>query len=511
MDPNQIDLKTLSATDRARLAAVMKDGWRLTPATCAVRLTGGKWIATNHLQYISTIIATEIAKGDARIIVTMPARHGKSEFLSVHTPVWFLERWPDKYVMNLSYGADLATDFSYKVRSIFENEDLHSLLRTRIDPRKKSVERWLTTKRGGLTAAGIGGTITGRGADLMLIDDYIKNAEEALSDTVNNKLWEWFKSTAYTRLEPGASLVILATRWSQNDLIERCTSEMAHENWRIIRLPAIAEMNDPLGRAEGEALWPERYDIDKLHAIRQGIGSFWWSAMYQQDPKASMAGQDLGERLRTFPAEELPHENELRTLRAWDLASTENAGDYTVGVKMSYHKKSGRIIIRAIERFQKTPRGNENTINATANWDGTGVPIWIEQEPGSAGKIVIEHFKAEVLNGFTVGGDKPTGKIEVRAGPLLADIEAGIVVAVEGEHIGVLRHELNAFPDGKHDDQISAMALGHSKIAKSKYGGVTWGRRKRISDGIVRTKRSHENTKISKTGNATFGRQGRYG
>ncbi|KKL47120.1 hypothetical protein LCGC14_2338690, partial [marine sediment metagenome] len=115
----------LGHSDQQRLQAALREGWRLTPATLAVKITNGAWIAARHLLYISTIVATEIAKGGARIILTMPFRHGKSEFLSINTPIWFLEKWPHKYVMNITYGLELATDFSLRVRETFLNEDLH--------------------------------------------------------------------------------------------------------------------------------------------------------------------------------------------------------------------------------------------------------------------------------------------------------------------------------------------------------------------------------------------------
>ncbi|PHR96682.1 MAG: hypothetical protein COA78_28500 [Blastopirellula sp.] len=511
-DNTPIDLSTLSPADRARLEDVIKNGWRLTPATCASKITGGKWKAAKHLQYISSIVATEIAKGDARIIMTMPARHGKSEFLSVHTPVWFLERWPEKYVMNLSYGAELATDFSYKVRAIFEDKDLHHLLTTRLDPKKKQIDRFLTTKGGGVTAAGIGGTITGRGADLMLIDDYIKNAEEALSESANNKIWEWFKSTAYTRLEPGASLIILATRWSQNDLIERCLNEMPQENWIVIRLPALAEENDPLGREPGEALWPERYSRKRLLRIKRGVGSFWWSAMYQQNPKASMAGQDLGDKLQIIPMNEVPPESELDILRAWDLAATQGGGDYTAGPKMAYHRKTNRTIILDMVTFQKSPHNTEKAINEVANLDGSGYTIYMEQEPGSAGVGAIERYTLEVLSGFQVVAEKPTGKIEVRASSFLADVESGSVVAVKAKWNDSLIKELNGFPDGTHDDQISACSLGHKRLQKKKFGGSTWGRNRKDAAGknIVKTKRAYENSEhTGRQSSVVFGRRRR--
>src|SRR5690606_9588289 len=149
----------------------------------------------------------------------MPPRHGKSEFLSVNTPIWFLEKFAHKRVILASYGADLAAEFSLKVRDTFQNTENRHLLNTRLRKDKQRVDDFKTTDGGGMVAAGIGGTITGKGADLLLIDDYVKNAEEALSKTVKEKIWNWFLSTAFTRLEPNATVIILATRWDKGDLI----------------------------------------------------------------------------------------------------------------------------------------------------------------------------------------------------------------------------------------------------------------------------------------------------
>lgn len=479
-----LDLRNLSVGDQKRLQQALAQGWRLTPATLGVKITNGRWIPARHLLYISTILATEIAKGDARIIMTMPARHGKSELISVNTPVWFLEKWPGKFVMNLSYGAELATDFSLKVRDTFQDEDLHHLLRTRIRQDKKRVDRWLTPEGGGLTAAGIGGPITGRGADLMLIDDYVKNAEDSLSETLRAKTWEWFKSTAYTRLEPGASLVILATRWNQLDLIGMCLREMPHENWKVINLPALAEENDPLGREPGEALWPERFSRERLLAIKSALGDYWWSSMYQQRPKASMAGADPGDMIKIVSPADVPRGyNEFKTIRAWDLSATLGAGDWTAGPKMTYIKATGKVVIEDLQRFQKAPGATEVMVKSVAAHDGHGVQVWMEQEPGSSGKIVVEHYK-KLLTGFSLEAEKATGPIEVRAGPFLAACEAGNVLMFEGDWNQTLRDELNAFPDGEHDDIVVALALAYNKLVKGLYGGLTWGREGHASNVI---------------------------
>lgn len=467
--------RRLGIADQARLKSALRDGWKLTPATFGHKITNGRWIAARHLLYISTIVATEVAKGNARIIVTMPARHGKSELISVNTPGWFLEKWPYRYVMSISYGAELATDFSLKVRDMFQNEDLHHLLNTRIRSDKKRVDRWLTPSGGGLTAAGVGGPLTGRGADLMIIDDYVKNAENALSVSQLKNTWEWFKSTAYTRLEPGGSLIILATRWGIRDLIGMCLDEMPEENWLLVNLPALAEAHDPLGREPGEALWPERYSRDDLLRIKAALGDYWWSAMYQQRPKPSMAGADLGDKMVVISRDEIPHWSSLKRIRAWDLAASEGTGDYTAGPKLAYHKETGRIIIEDMQRFRKSARGNELMIKTCAEGDGHGVPIWMEQEPGSSGKTIIGHYTG-ILKEYSFKGERATGPIEVRAAPFLAAAEAGRVVMVKAHWNEALREELNAFPDGEHDDQIIALALGYNKLIKGMFGGLTWGR-----------------------------------
>ncbi len=477
-------LGELSHTDQQRLQAALKEGWRLTPATLATKITNGRWIAARHLLYISTIVATEVAKGGARIILTMPFRHGKSEFLSINTPIWFLEKWPEKYVMNITYGLELATDFSLRVRDTFLDPDLQHLLRTRLNHRKMRADRFLTTAGGGLTAAGIGGPIVGRGADLMLIDDYIKNAEEAMSKGAHKKIFEWFKSTAYTRLEPNASLIVLATRWDFKDLIALLQTELPHENWTTINLPAIAEINDPLGREVGEALWPERYDEVALERIKKTLGSYWWAAECQQNPKASMSGADLGSKLKIVSESELPPLAELKTLRIWDLAATEGGGDYTAGAKMARQRDTGRIYITDMQRKQKSPGNVKKMVNACAEGDGHGVKIWMEQEPGSSGKTVITDYE-KFLKGYAFEGEKATGPIEVRASPLIAAIEAGNVYVMKADWNENLKDELDGFPDADNDDQVVVLALGYNKLVLGVSGSLTWGRDAPLPDNVV--------------------------
>ncbi len=485
----------LGHSERQRMQSILRDGWRLTPATMAVKITNGRWLPAPHLMHISTIVATEIAKGDARIILTMPFRHGKSEFLSVNTPIWFLEKWPEKYVMNITYGSDLACDFSLRVRDTFLDPDMHSLLRTRLNRKKLRVDRFLTTAGGGLTAAGLNGPITGRGADLMLIDDYIKNFEEAMNQKGHKKTFEWFKSTAYPRLEPGGSIVVLATRWDYNDLIARLINELPHENWTVINLPMYAQANDPIGREIGEVLWPERFGLAACQRIEKTLGPYWFAAQCQQDPKESMAGADLGTKLKVIDEDELPPVEELKTIRAWDLAAGDAEGDWSVGLKMSRHAPTRKIYIHDVYRKQNSPNKNRLAIGAHAEADGHGVKIWMEQEPGSAGKTVIVDYK-DLLKTYNFDGERATGPPEVRAGPYTAAIEAGNVYMVFSEDVeddngnitnwnALLRSELNAFPGAENDDQIIAGSLAYNKLLFGIKGTLTWGRDEVPKDNVI--------------------------
>lgn len=491
---------TISVQDAAQLSSeeistLIRTGWRLTPATFAHKITGGQWIPAAHLLYISTQIALAVARGDQFIIVTMPPRHGKSELLSVHTPTWFLENYPKRNVILTSYGAELATDFSIRVRDTFTNEELQAVLQTRLNENKQKVDRFLTTEGGGMAAVGIGGPITGRGAHLLNVDDYIKNAEDSLSATKREAAWNWFLSTAYTRLEPGGVVVVLATRWNVDDLIGRMLAWTDGPKITLINLPAIAEENDPLGRQPGEALWPERYPLEKLRVIKGALGSYWFEAMYQQRPRASMGGVDYGACIKYCTWDQMPHPNNLKSIRAWDLASTEDGGDYTVGPKMWLDESTKKVYITDMRRGQWSPNNVEIQVKAAAEADGQQVLIWMEQEPGSAGKTVIDHYKTEVLKAYVVKGDRPTGPIEVRASPFLAAIEKGDVYIVRAPWNQAFIDELNAFPNGAHDDQISACALAYNKLCKAKLGGVIWGEsgQKRYDGPIyVRENRIHK-------------------
>jgi predicted phage terminase large subunit-like protein len=230
-----------------------------------------------------------VARGEIkRLMVFMPPRSGKSQVCSKKFPAWYLRKYPDREIMITSYSADLAFDFSRIARNTIQDER-GIFPNINVDQQARAVKHWtLANHLGGLIAAGVGGPITGRGAHLAIIDDAFKNYEEAASETVRESVWQWYRSTLRTRLAPDGAIFLVCTRWHQDDLAGRLLEEAKTgdgEQWEVISLPGIAEDNDQLGRKPGEAL-SARFPIGELLTIKKAMGSYLFSSLYQQNPRA---------------------------------------------------------------------------------------------------------------------------------------------------------------------------------------------------------------------------------
>lgn len=218
-------------------------------------------------------------------ILSMPPRHGKTYLASHYAPPWYLGNFPTRRAMLSSYSAELAEGFGRKARDVLARRG-PDIFGVSVSSDSRAANRWEVALHGGeMYSIGVGGVATGRGFDLGIIDDYIKNSEEALSPVIRQKIWDWYVTSWITRRQPGASEIIVATRWHSDDLIGRLLEESRHGGRpvREIRLPAIAEADDPIGRQPGESLWPEMYPIEKLREIER-TQAFWFSALYQQRP-----------------------------------------------------------------------------------------------------------------------------------------------------------------------------------------------------------------------------------
>lgn len=442
--------------------------WRLTPATLAYKLSQGRWIPAQWLMYISQLIAQAIAAGNGRIIISAPPRHGKSELVDVYLPVWVLENFPSHHVILASYGAELSEGFGRRARdTIVDNQDL---LRCKVRRDSSRVSDFNTEGGGGMVSVGLSGAITGRGADVLLIDDYVKEIKEALSQTYRDYVWNWFRTTAYTRLEPNGTVIIIATRWHSDDMIGRMMKEMPGQ-WTNVVLPAIAEKSDPLGRLPGQPLFPERYPLEVLMERLEILGSSFFQALYQQRPLDDTARLADGNWLKVvdiIPAK-------LEMIRVWDLAATEEGGDFTVGALCGYDRASGFFYILNIIRRQLSPKEVEQLVLQTAVSDGHATPIAIEQEPGASGKALVEFYQTVVLPDFKVEPVPVVNNKVLRAQPLLAGAEAGKVYLMSGSWNIQYIQEFDTFP-GLYDDQIDTTGAAYTKLTGKKLYTATWGR-----------------------------------
>lgn len=232
-----------------------------------------------HLVEIGKVLH-RVERGELkRVILTIPPRHGKSLLCSNHFPAWYLGRNPDKYIITATYGQELSDDFGRAVRNQLKDPLFKSVFPGCDLAGDSSAANRFSTRQGGTYfAVGAGGAITGRGAHLLLIDDPIKNREDANSETKRRKLREWYNSVAYTRLMPNAAVFIISTRWHKDDLVGYLLKEHSHENWNVINLKALSEDDKPL--------WPEAYSLDALERIKTTIGPYEWNCLYQQEPMA---------------------------------------------------------------------------------------------------------------------------------------------------------------------------------------------------------------------------------
>jgi len=242
---------------------------------------------TQHLAAIDrAIMDTILGRSEPILVIEAPPRHGKSELVSRYLPAWYLATFPWRRVMLVGYSAQFARAWGHRARLLLREQG--PALGLEIDRAVSAAENWaLAAHAGGMITAGVGGPLTGRGANLLIIDDPVKNAEQSLSPTLREKHWDWWQTTASKRIEPGGCAIIIATRWNDDDLsgrLLRAAEAGTGTPVRRLRLPAVAQDNDPLERSPGEALWPARWPRAALDEIRTGKEAGWWQALYQQHP-----------------------------------------------------------------------------------------------------------------------------------------------------------------------------------------------------------------------------------
>ena len=381
----------------------------------------------------------------------MPPRHGKSEMVTVRYAAWALEQDQSRRVIIGAYSQTLANKFSRKVRKIARE-------RVAISKERTAVDDWETESGGGLRAVGVGAGVAGMGGDLIIIDDPVKNRKEAASQTYRDTVYDWFTDDLYTRQEPGAAIVLIMTRWHEDDLAGRILASEVGADWETIKLPAIADGKD--WRKPGEALWPERFDIDALNDYRVNLGRS-FHALYQQDPQ-EQEGEFFKRSWFGF-VDEVP--DDAKRARYWDMAASVD-GDYTVGLLMAYSEPYWYV--EDVVRGQWAPADRNKRIRQTAEMDGPNVSIYLEQEPGSSGVDSVQSIIL-LLAGFAVHADRVTGDKSVRAAPFAAQCGAmrtgpGNVKIRRAPWNAAYIDELTSFPLGKNDDQVDGSSGAFAQL-----------------------------------------------
>lgn len=423
------------------------------------------WLKKNFPSWVwdwewQLLVQSELSKittnENNKLMLFIPPRHGKSEMVTVRYPVYRLQKDPGMRTIIGAYNQILANKFSRKSRRVAEQVGL------KINPERRAVEDWETMDGGGFRAIGVGGGITGQGGNLIIVDDPVKSREEAESEIYRDKVYDWFTDDLFTRREPGCGMILIMTRWHEDDLAGRILASEDGPTWTVISLPAEAEEDDPLGRELGAPLCPERFDEKALAELRTVLQLSYF-ALYQQRPQPKEGSMFKEEWFRQFGD---PAPSNAYRVRYWDNAATQDGGDYSVGVLMSLH--NGIFTIEDVSRGQWSVETREQMKEDMAARDttiaGEKLEIWNEHEPGGAGK---ESAQATLkrLAGYRAYAEHASGDKAIRAEPFAAMAQAGNVRLVRAPWNAAYISELLSFPLGKHDDQVDASAGAFNKLA----------------------------------------------
>ena len=428
----------------------------------------GQVPARHHRVMIKELEAVSAGRCD-RLMLLLPPGSAKSTYASLLFPAWFLARHPAAHIICVSHTAGLASGFGRGVRGLIGEH--RARLGVGIDRASRAAHRFGTTGGGTYYATGVRGPVTGRRADLLVIDDPVKGHAEADSRVQREALWDWYRSDLVTRLKPGGRVVLVMTRWHPDDLGGRLLA--GPEAWRVVRLPALAEAGDMMGRAPGEALWPEWEDAASLARKRLAMGDRAWGALFQQSPRP------LGGRLFQVGRIAVVEERLLGVaVRAWDLAASLD-GDWTVGVRLA-RSVDGVFQVQDVVRIRGGPEEVVRAIRMAAERDGRGVAVGLPQDPGQAGRGQVAFLTAR-LAGWRVFSSPESGAKATRAMPVASQVNAGTVSVLGGVWNEAFLAELEDFPGGAYDDQVDALARGFGMVVEplgtARVARLDWGQR----------------------------------
>ena len=420
------------------------------------------WVHKDICRRLEKFSQDVVDQKSPRLMLFMPPRHGKSEIASRCFPAWHLGHAPNHEVIACSYSGSLAMGFSRKVRSMIRDPLYNKVFSNcQLDPESQSAEAWLTTAGGGYTAAGVGGPITGKGAHILVIDDPVKNREEAESETTRQSIKDWYTSTAYTRLAPGGGVLVILTRWHDDDLAGWLLGEQetGGDTWEVIKYPAVAE-EDESYREKGAALHPDRYPLPALTRIRNAIGSRDWSALYQQNPVADEGAYFQRSMIRYFNPHEVDRDR-MTIYAAWDLAiGKKERNDWSVGVVAGVDQDDQMFILHVERGRWDGGELVEKILDTYAAWQPSITGIERGHIEMALGPFLEKRIRERGLYEMYIK-DLKTGRRdkEARARAIQGRMQQGMVFFPKGTDFGdLLVNELLRFPNGKHDDQVDALA-----------------------------------------------------
>jgi predicted phage terminase large subunit-like protein len=455
----------VSSADAARIILERADALSSYEAYCRLAARRRGWrLAPHHKLIVNAIDDVIWRRGPMRLLITAPPGCAKSTYGSQMVPGYFFAHEPLGRMIGGSHTQDLADDFSSMAMNFIRENSIELGYDVGGKFTRQSARAWGTAKGGKYRAIGVGKRIAGERADLVFLDDPVGHTDEVDSLEKRDKLWRWFWTDLRTRLRPGGRIVVMMTRWHEDDIAGRLLKKARPGEWRVLQIAAEAGEDDVLGRRPGEMLWEGTYGFaEELRVIKAEFEAngrmVEWQAVYQGRPttpgggifRVNMIGVD-----ETEPAG-------YRWVRAWDLAASSNKGDWTVGLKLGIGPDN-RLCVGDIVRFRGGPAEVERIMVATAQRDGTGTTISLPQDPGQAGLSQIAYLTRALL-GYSVNATRETGEKSVRAMPAAAQVNAGNVSMTRS--IGwnaAFVDELSSFPAGTYDDQVDAFSRATSAL-----------------------------------------------
>ena len=417
----------------------------------------------------------EIAEGKIkRLIINMPPRHTKSEFASYLLPAWYLGRFPHKKIIQSSNTAELAVGFGRKVRNLVDGETYAKVFpNVALRHDSKAAGRWSTNANGEYFAIGVGGTVTGKGADLLIIDDPHSEQEAALAaqdPSVYDKVYEWFTSGPRQRLQPGGSIVIVMTRWGKRDLtgqVIKASAQRGGEEWEVIEFPAILPSGNPL--------WPEFWSLKELGALKEELPLPKWQAQYQQDPTSEQSAIVKREWWQIWEADDPPHVDMI--IQSWDTAFEKNErADYsactTWGVfhhpDNSGQDQANLILLNAFRDRMEFPELKKRVLEQYKEWNPDG--LIIEKKASGAPLIYELRSMGVPVQEFTPtrGNDKIT-----RLNAVSDLFASGRIWIPNTNWAEEVVEEVASFPAGEHDDYVDSVSLALMRFRQGGYVRTT--------------------------------------